>query len=351
MVILAGLFCSFIGSFSQQESGSFIYPDSSWEKISKVSDYGWDSAKLNEVKKFILDSTHATGFLVIQSGKVLFEHGDLSELSTIASGRKSVLAILYGPYVESGKIHLAKTLFDLNVDDKYTLTTQEKQATIEHLLTAQSGVFHPYTGMTESSPKFERGSVKAGEVFYYNNWQFDAAGFIFEKLSGLNIYDAVDSMIAKPLMMQDWKRSEQNKTVDTFNSYHPAYPMRFSTRDMARIGYLMLRNGQWHHRQITPKNWVRKITSVVTPFAPTKYRPANAAPQLGYGYLWWVWNAPYNKGAFEGAYTAWGILGQFITVLPKLDAVITMKTKQIYQRETSMKTYLRLLDLLVEAKR
>ena len=34
---------------------------------------------------------------------------------------------------------------------------------------------------------------------------------------------------------------------------------------MARVGYLMLRDGQWGGREIVPRDWVqRKITTVVT---------------------------------------------------------------------------------------
>ena len=42
---------------------------------------------------------------------------------------------------------------------------------------------------------------------------------------------------------------------------------------------------------------------------------------------------------FQGAYTAWGYRGQFITILPKLDVVIAIKTKDIYQRITSWEQY------------
>jgi CubicO group peptidase (beta-lactamase class C family) len=46
----------------------------------------------------------------------------------------------------------------------------------------------------------------------------------------------------------------------------------------------------------------------------------------GYGYLWWVWDAPNSPGPFKGAYTGIGAGGQFITVLPELDMVVAHKT-------------------------
>ena len=42
---------------------------------------GWDTDKLQGLRKFIMDSTQATGVVVIQHGKELFEYGNVEELS------------------------------------------------------------------------------------------------------------------------------------------------------------------------------------------------------------------------------------------------------------------------------
>ena len=47
---------------------------------------------------------------------------------------------------------------------------------------------------------------------------------------------------------------------------------------------------------------------------------------VGFGMMWWVWDGPAAVGAFEGAFTAAGAFGQFITVLPMLDMVVAHKT-------------------------
>jgi hypothetical protein len=45
--------------------------------------------------------------------------------------------------------------------------------------------------------------------------------------------------------------------------------------------------------------------------------------------LWWVWDAPSSAGTvtgpYQGAYSAIGSNGQFITVLPAADAVVVHK--------------------------
>ena len=75
------------------------------------------------------------------------------------------------------------------------------------------------------------------------------AGFVFEQETGKNIYDEIEHQLAIPLNMQDWDRSLQKKQGDTTISKYLAYPMWFSTRDMARIGLLMLNRGKWNNEQ------------------------------------------------------------------------------------------------------
>ena len=71
---------------------------------------------------------------------------------------------------------------------------------------------------------------------------------------------------------------------------------------------------------------------------------------FGYGYLWWIWDGKWSTGAFEGAYTGRGAVGQFITVLPKLDMVVVHKTVPASGRSVSEQQYQSLLDGLVNSK-
>jgi CubicO group peptidase (beta-lactamase class C family) len=59
---------------------------------------------------------------------------------------------------------------------------------------------------------------------------------------------------------------------------------------------------------------------------PPAHRALGTGMRWGYGYLWWVWDAPNSPGPFQGAYTGIGAGGQFITVLPQLDMVVAHKT-------------------------
>ena len=312
-----------------QATKQTVFPGKDWERIESPESVGYSSARLKALRAW-LESLDTTSMMVVVGGRSLFEYGDLTHQSYLASARKSVLALLYGKYVENGTISLTKTMGEIGLTDIDGLLPREQQATVEHLITARSGVYHPASNAgdnTASAPP--RGSQRPGAYYLYNNWDFNAAGAVFEKLTGRDIYDAVETDLARPIGMQDFDRALQKKSGDAKRSQHMAYHMWFSVRDMARIGLLALRGGEWNGRQVVSREWVRRVTSLVTPFRemnPPELRSLGNGDRWGYGCMWWVWDAPNSPGPFEGAFTARGAGGQFITVLPQLDMVVAHKT-------------------------
>jgi CubicO group peptidase (beta-lactamase class C family) len=304
---------------------SFVFPAKTWERIKDLAKFGYAADGLEKVIEYT-KTLDTTGLLVVAGGKVLLEYGDLEELSYLASVRKSILAMLYGKYVTDGTIRLNTTLEQLGIDDNEGLLPIEKKAAIKDLITACSGIYHPASNSGDSTAFApDRGSQQPGEYFLYNNWDFNCAGFIFEKLTHQVIYDALERDLAVPIGMRDFDRLRQHKSGNLQRSTYPAYHIWLSTRDMARIAYLMLRMGKWNERQVVPENWIRTITRVITPLEemnPESYRKGT----FGYGVMWWVWDGLEAKGPYKGAYTARGAYGQYITVLPALDMAIAHKT-------------------------
>jgi len=342
----------FLAPAGAQVSSESVFPAETWEYVEKdaLQAYGWSPELLEKTTSFIRDESNTTGLVVVDRGRVVYQFGDIEELSYVASVRKSILAMLYGYWVENGTIDLETTLSDLGFDDIGGLLPVEKQATIHHLITARSGVYHPasYSGddLDQAPP---RGSQKPGTYMLYSNWDFNAAGAAFEHLTKRDIFDELQAQLAIPLQFEDWDRTIQQKAGDLTISKYAAYPIVVSTRDMARMGYLMLHEGNWNGRQVISKNWARRITSVVTPVE--EMNPLDRRDgYFGYGYMWWVWDGPKAIGPFAGAYTARGAVGQWITVFPSLNLVLAHKTHNIYRRNTSWESFERIMELLFEAK-
>jgi len=335
-----------INCFAQEKK--MYFPENSW-RFSSARDANISMAERNDIKMLIIDKMNTTGLIVTCYGKLIYSYGDVDELSYLASCRKSILAMLYGKYVEDGTIDLNLSLEELGIDDIGGLLALEKKATINQLITARSGVYHPASnGGDNLANAPDRGSQQPGEYFLYNNWDFNAAGAIFEKLTGNNIYDEIETQLAIPLQFQDWDRSAQHKSGNLSISNNPAYHIWLSTRDMARIGHLMLNKGMWNGKQIIPKDWANKIVSLVTPVGdmnPAFYREG----YFGYGYMWWLWDGEKNAGAYKGAYSARGAMGQYITVFPAINLVIAHKTKADYGRRTGWGVYEKLFEMIIEA--
>ncbi len=312
------------------------FPSDSWEKIQHPTFSGWNPETLSSLEEYIIDSTATTGMLIVHNGKLIYEFGNIEENSYIASCRKSVLAMLYGNYVSNGTIDLNENLESLAIDKIEPLLDIEKKATVRDLISARSGVYLPASNagdMQHLAPK--RGSVKPGEQWLYNNWDFNIAGYIFEKKTKENIYDALESTIVQPIGMQDWNRALQEKSGNLVSSDVLAYHMWFSARDMARLGLLMLNKGKWKNKQVIEEEWVDEMTSPKSSFEELdEIAPfvKNGKNKFSYGYMWWLWEEAENE-RLKGAFSAQGAWGQNITVIPSINTVIVIKTNNLYQRQ------------------
>jgi CubicO group peptidase (beta-lactamase class C family) len=341
-------------SEAMAQANQAVFPHGSWERIGDPEEVGYSAQGLDAVRAYA-ETIPTTGLMVVVGGRVLFEYGDVEEISYLASVRKSILSMLYGNYVEKGVIDLEKTLEELGMDDVGGLLPIERKARVHDLITARSGVYHPASNpgdaLADAPP---RGSQEPGTYMLYSNWDFNAAGGAFELMTGVDIFDALQSDLAEPLGFQDFQRELHQKGGDMERSLYPSYHMHLSTRDMARVGYLMLREGNWDGEQIIPAQWARTISSVVTPLEemnPERMRDGS----FGYGYMWWIFDGPRTEEAFRGAYSGQGAYGQYITVLPALDMVVVHKTavspQRGFDRRTSGSQYQGILDRLVEARR
>jgi CubicO group peptidase (beta-lactamase class C family) len=331
-------------------------PTGDWKTITPAA-AGYSAARL-EVLRSWLKTQPTAAMMVVVHGKVVFQYGDLSLNSKIASVRKSVLSMLYGPYVASGKIDLDKTVKELGLEDGQPFLASEADARLIDLLTARSGIYLPSgnAGLDNFEPR--RGSVPHGFLWNYNNWDFNAAGVAFEKLTAKNIYDALESDLARPLGFQDFDRKLQRK-IPAPPSIHPEFAMSLSTRDMARLGLLMLHYGKWNGKQLITTDWCGWTTSVATHWQDLNpvFKNPGQPDRWGYGMLWWTWDqgaypGDLRVGPWQGAYSAMGSGGQYITVFPDLDMVVVHKVNidKDPNANVSLTAYDAILGIVIDSR-
>src|SRR5262245_61344776 len=204
--LLAALSCGIVSGqpakpfhrdFNYPMPAGSTFPEREWEKARSPEAEGFVAAKLDALRAW-LKTQETTGTMVVVRGRVLFEYGDVAQVNKTASVRKSVLGMLMGNYVVNGKINLQSTVKQLGLDDIEGFVPIEQQATLQNLIMSRSGI---YLEDDQNAPR--KGSQVPDALFYYNNWDFNAAGTAFEKLADRNIYDALETDLARPLGMQD----------------------------------------------------------------------------------------------------------------------------------------------------
>jgi len=266
---------------------------------------GFSYEKLAEARQYS-EEIGSAAVMVIYDDAVVAHWGDIETRYMCHSVRKSFLSALYGVHVAEGNIDLDKMMAELGIDDEPPLTPLEKKASVQDLLKARSGVYHSAAYETEAMKKArpKRGSHVPGTFYYYNNWDFNTLGAIFEKQTSSTIFKEFQTRIAEPLQMQDFRLQDGYYHLEKQHSIYPAYPFRMSARDMARFGLLFLRDGKWNDKQIITSKWIKESTR----------QYSTQDDKFGYAYLWWNINVEPFKSL--GAYTASGYGGHWITVVP-----------------------------------
>lgn len=295
------------------------FPGRSWTHVSSPESAGWSREKLAAARQYA-NSIHSSAVMIVQGGEVVDQWGDIDKKISTYSVRKSLLSALYGIYSADGAIDVNQTLEQAGIDDSPDpLTKEERQARIVDLLRARSGVYHPVDFETDFMKKNRpvRGSHAPGTFWYYNNWDFNALGTIFEKKTGSKIGDAFYQRIAQPIGMQDFQPSDVYYLGGPV-SVHSAYAFEITARDLARFGLLYLHHGRWNEKQIVPEAWVEKSTHA------SEMVKAGGVDVGGYEYLWWVeyGGVHFPEVSIPGMFSARGAGGHYLLVIPSLDLVI-----------------------------
>ena len=86
--------------------------------------------------------------------------------------------------------------------------------------------------------------------------------------------------------------------------------MALSPQDMLKIGQMVLNGGTYNGQRILSARWLKDSFRTYT---RSNYNPYN------YGYMWWK-----KTVAGYQVHFAWGYGGQYIFMIPALDAVVVM---------------------------
>ena len=267
------------------------------------------------------------GVVCLADGKTIVSDGEVSKPLRIASVRKSILNVLYGIAMTRQTINLDATMTEMGIDDYTPLTDVERRATVRDLFKARSGIYLPTAAETPAmkAARPKRGSHAPGTFWYYNNWDFNVLGEIYQRVTGHSLYTAVEHELAGPLGWRDFDPMRDSRYQYLADAPRfPAYNLSMSARDLATVGQLYLDQGMLNGKPHVPASWVAESTTMYS-------TTGRKGIEGGYGYLWW--GATDKDGADPagiplGSFTAAGNGGRYVVVLPRVRGVIAIQPNE-----------------------
>jgi len=230
----------------------------------------------------------------------------------VASCTKTVTAMVVGLAIDEGKVKsVDDPVFSYLKERTIKNMSERKQSIrIADLLTMRSGFAHiaealSQVQMFQSSDWGQYclnlpSGKPPGQVFEYFSLNSHLLSLLVQATTGQTESTLAREKIFGPIGISDfgWPADPQGVT-------HGWGDLRLKPTDMAKLGLLLLHEGNWHGTQILPREWIQ---SMVTPKVQTKRKVFS-----GYGFQIWLMDDGY---AFRGRG------GQRILIIPKKDLVL-----------------------------
>ncbi|TAN41933.1 MAG: class C beta-lactamase-related serine hydrolase [Nitrospirae bacterium] len=342
--------CSHTGALQEQEiqgSSTAYWPVGSW-RTSSPEAQGIDPQKISAMIRDIrAGQKKIHSLLIVRNGYLITEEyfppysKDSGHM--LYSCTKSVISALVGIAVSDGFIKgldekVTGYFTDLDIDNK---DGRKDAITIKHLLEMSAGLDWVEDGNYGSPAdsvtrmRLSGDQIKfvldrpmkedPGKTFYYCSGASHLLSGILQRTTGRSSFEYGKQRLFDPLGIKDisW-------TSDEDGISNGADGISMTPADMARFGYLFLRNGRWNNRQVVPAVWVAESTKTHID------TPDGLAGRYGYGYQWW-------RNRF-GGYSARGYGGQYIFVIPEYDMVIVftgeLSLRDLFLPENLVEAYL-----------
>ena len=261
-----------------------------------------------------------------------------TDLHTLQSVTKSVTSAALGIAVDEGHIAgvdmPAMKMFE-GYDQDFS-DPRRAEMKLEDLLTMRSGIdwneMISYDDSTNSCIQMEASDTwiqfvldqpmreEPGTVFDYNSGASVLLGKLVRVATGQRIDAWAKEKLFEPIGIDEfyWKVTPDDE-IDTEGGLY------LSAHDLARVGYLFLRKGEWSGRQILSEEWIDASTSPIV----SDTRPDNGRVDSGYGYQWWV---PDQEDGETKIFAGNGYGGQFVLVAPEYDIVAIFNGWNIHDR-------------------
>ena len=264
------------------------------------------------------------GFLIADCSR----RGYSSRLAHLShSMSKTVTGMLIGMLVDDGRLAVEDNL--AKFFSEYDIHPDCKGITVENLLTMSSGIEFSEIGAVTDTRWTETflGSEPAfipGEKFAYNSMNSYILMVIAHKIInehyGVSVSDFLKKRLFSPLGISDffWEKGPEDIEKGGWGLY-------LSAEAWAKLGMMMLQNGNFNGKKILSKEWVSASAS-------TRAITPKETGDFNYGYQLWV-------GRENDDFLFNGMLGQNVLVIPKNNIVVAISAgnNELFQESPSLK--------------
>jgi CubicO group peptidase (beta-lactamase class C family) len=275
-------------------------------------------------------SRAATNGIVLRHGYIVAEWGDTAAVDPVYSEAKSFVSTLTGLAANDGLIDIHDPV-KKTATDGYDTPHNAKVTWQMHLRQTSEwegtmwGKSHDFIGEEEfgEGRRKPRAFNEPGTYWEYNDVRINRLALSLAQVYGKALPEVLADRIMKPIgASSSWhyygyansQTTIAGKTVESVSGgTRWGGGLWISTRDQARFGLLMLRNGRWAEQQLVPAAWIREATT-----------PGVLGPD--YGYLWWLNSTgKLYPSAPRTVYAARGAGSNTLVVDPEHDLVVVWR--------------------------
>jgi CubicO group peptidase (beta-lactamase class C family) len=324
------------------DSGVAYVPAAAW-RTADPTVAGFDGSRIQALRSDVANGRYGAidGLVIVRFGHVVHEQygagWSATRTHTLQSVSKSVTALLYGVLSQRPEAQLDRKVADIftryapianNDANKQSLTVRD-------LLTMRTSMDYweqPYPGSPHDSLNKSTGdwtrfilsrrmTGTPGTTWAYNSGAAILTCSVIREITSEAVASFARRELFAPLGItsDSWAQSPYDGLPHCGGGLNLAPP------DLARIGYLVLRQGKWGDKQVVPSSWITAMTQPYSSGPPLFFSNYGSK----YGYFWWLF--PETQGG-SGAevWAGSGSGGQWLFVVPSKDLVIAVAASNGY---------------------
>lgn len=324
-------------SISQTDEYTYQVPkklNDGWE-VSSLAAEGIANEALDEVSRLIRDRDsyeYVLSMLIIKNGKLVHEvyspYCQRNTLHWMASITKTVTSTLIGiaidrGFIESVDARLHELLPQFADDFKDPL---KRTIALKHILTMTSGLEwnervsynNPQNSEWQMVEEEDWMSYvasrpvkdKPGTTFNYNTGGLHLLSAVIKNATGLYAHEFAEKHFLHPMGIYAYQWNKDPMGYPCTGGTDGGLGLR--TRDIAKFGWLFLKDGKWKGERIISEKWVREAPHIqISP----------EAKRTRYGFNWMT-GTRVSKGKRFEYVASFGYGGQTLYLVPEYDLIV-----------------------------